>query len=43
MKYLKLLNEHNILLSLNLGREKLFINRRLLDLLISETHSFQKF
>ena len=43
MKYLKLLSDHNILLSLDLGREKLFINRRLLDLLMSDTHSFSHF
>jgi Fic family protein len=43
MKYLKLLTEHGILTSLPLGREKLFINRRLMDLLMSDSHSFSQF
>ena len=43
MKYLKQLSDHGILLSLPIGREKLFINHRLMDLLMSDSHSFSHF
>lgn len=40
MKYLKLLADHGILETFEAGREKLFINRRLMELLSSDTHEF---
>jgi len=43
MKYLKLMSEHGILTTLDMGREKLFINHRLMHLLMSDSHSFEDF
>ena len=43
MKYLKIMSEYGILMPFNLGREKLFINTRLMDLLASDSHQFTPF
>ena len=43
MKYLTILSDFGILKLLDLGRERLFINTRLMDLLKNEDHSFESY
>lgn len=43
MRYLKLMSDFGILRQMNVGKEILFINTRLMDLLASDTHRYAPF